>query len=102
MVKKKKKIKENKSKELNIIQAIKKNEQEKHNAAPEVKKIVPENKIDNKISFDQWWMQRAKFIPKQHKKEIIKADFIGRGLKKEETLQQYDEALEKYGIRINK
>lgn len=53
------------------------------------------------VSFDQWWMIASKkrtFRP--YMKEVIFADFKGRGLKARETIARFDEALRKFGINI--
>lgn len=54
----------------------------------------------NAIDFDGWWAARAAKIPPQHHKEIIKADFRGRGLSMMETMEDFDEALKEYGIKL--
>ena len=50
--------------------------------------------------FDVWHVMRTKLIPSQHMKEIIKADFKGRGLQERETLATFDQALANYGIKL--
>lgn len=52
------------------------------------------------VAFDMWYAMRHKLIPLQHYKEILKADFKGRGLKETETLEAFDQALRKYGVKI--
>jgi hypothetical protein len=54
-----------------------------------------------KMEFDAWWASRSKSIPSIHHKEIVKADIMARGLSEEETAEDYDIALAKYGIKIN-
>lgn len=61
---------------------------------------APATKGPNAISFDMWHMQRAKEIPAHHMKEIIWADFKGRGLSNKESAEVYDEALAKYGVKL--
>lgn len=54
------------------------------------------------LSYDEWWMiinKKIKFRP--HMKEIILADFKGRGLSLLETLSRYDEALKLFGYKID-
>jgi hypothetical protein len=51
-----------------------------------------------KVDFDAWFAMREPKIPSHHHKEIIKADFKGRGLGQHESLARFDEALKKYGI----
>lgn len=66
----------------------------------EVKFIQPDGESD-KISYDQWWMlanKKKAFRP--HLKEVIYADFKGRGLTKSETAERYYEALRKFGYEI--
>lgn len=60
-------------------------------------KAVKEDGLD----FESWHALRGPSIPAVHKKEILKADFAGRGLTMTETLAIYDEALKKYGITLN-
>jgi hypothetical protein len=54
-----------------------------------------------KIDFDAWWAMVEKKIPTQHRKEIIKADFRARGFTLKESTQSYNEALKKYGVKLN-
>jgi hypothetical protein len=58
------------------------------------------NKIEDKVDFDVWFALREAKIPKQHHKEIIKADFRGQGLGHFETMQVFDKALKRYGVKI--
>lgn len=53
------------------------------------------------IDFDGWWASRATKIPAQHHKEIIKADFRGRGLSSKESMEVFDAALDKYGVKLS-
>jgi hypothetical protein len=53
-----------------------------------------------KITFDTWYFLRSKKIPSKHAKEIIIVDFKARGLKNEETLETFDNALDKYGVKL--
>jgi hypothetical protein len=53
-----------------------------------------------KVDFDAWFVMRGEKIPKHHHKEIIKADFKGRGLGQHESLEDFDAALAKYGIKL--
>jgi hypothetical protein len=52
------------------------------------------------LDFDTWHAIRQGAIPSQHKKEILKADFKARGLLSLATMEQFDEALEKYGVKL--
>lgn len=54
-----------------------------------------------KVDFDVWFAMRGPRIPGHHHKEIIKADFKGRGLGQSESMEVFDEALRKYGIKLN-
>lgn len=63
----------------------------------EVEEITPS---PDAIDFDGWWALRSTKIPSQHHKEVIKADFRGRGLTTMETMEDFDEALKEYGIKL--
>lgn len=52
------------------------------------------------VDFYVWFAMREKKIPVQHLQEIIWADFKGQGLSKKETLEVFDAALAKYGIKL--
>jgi hypothetical protein len=52
------------------------------------------------LDFDTWHAIRQGAIPSQHKKEILKADFKARGLLSLATMEQFDQALEKYGVKL--
>ena len=62
-------------------------------------KVLPK---EVKISFDSWYHARMARISKIHLKEIIWADFNSRKLSKEEKAEDYDKALEKYGVKLDK
>ena len=66
----------------------------------ESKRIEVPVKADKKVSFDSWFHQRSKQIPKQHLKEIIAADFKSRGLGNEATIEEFDKALKLYGVKL--
>ena len=55
---------------------------------------------EEKLDFDAWHCMREEQIPKAHHKEIIKADFKGRGLGQHESLEDFDAALAKYGVKL--
>ena len=78
---------------------IKKMESKKREAAI---KNAPAAPAANDVSFDEWYMMRSAGIPKIHRKEILRADFKGRGLGAKADLAQYDEALGKYGVKLKK
>jgi len=66
-----------------------------------LKNIKREERIEpNLVSFDIWWAMRSKSIPARHAREIIFADFKARGLSDKETIENYDNGLEKYGIKL--
>jgi len=52
------------------------------------------------VGFDVWFAMRERKIPAQHLREIIWADFRGRGLSNRETVAVFDAALAKYGIKL--
>ncbi len=64
------------------------------------KRVEVPVQADKKVSFDSWYHQRSKQIPKQHIKEILIADFMSRGYGKEATMEEYDKALKLYGIKL--
>ena len=53
-----------------------------------------------KVDFDAWWALNEKKIPQHHRKEVVKADFTARGLSSKETMKAYNEALNKYGLKL--
>lgn len=53
-----------------------------------------------KVQFDGWHAARALAIPAVHKKEILKADFIGRQVPMVATMAEFDEALKMYGVKL--
>ena len=53
-----------------------------------------------KVHFDAWWAMTEKKIPPQHHKEIVMADFRARGLSHMESIQSYNEALKRYGVKL--
>jgi hypothetical protein len=81
-----------KKKEANLAIEIKKMEDAKRKVAPV--------KQDEKISFDSWYHQRKQSIPKQHLKEILRADFEARGIKEQSTISEFDRALTLYGVKL--
>lgn len=95
MAKKKEKVEavEAKKESKDLKAEIKKMEAEKR------KDVAP--KADKMVSFDSWYHQRHHKIPKAHKKEILWADFSARGVKKQATMQDYDKALELYGVKLD-
>lgn len=53
------------------------------------------------VSFDSWYHQRSGLIHAMHKKEIILADFKARGLELEAKMEDFDNALKLYGVKLN-
>jgi len=62
--------------------------------------VSPTQSEANKVKFDVWYAMRVTKIPAQHHKEILKADFTGRGLKDFDTVENFDKALRKYGVSL--
>ena len=81
-----------KVKEVDLAAEIKKMEDAKRKAAP-----VKANKV---VNYDSWYHQRKHKIPKQHVKEVIWADFVARGVKGVATIEEFDKALELYGVKL--
>lgn len=56
---------------------------------------------DEKIDFDTWWMDINRRVKmKSWLKEVVQADFKGRGLEKRESLEKFDESLRLFGIKF--
>lgn len=53
-----------------------------------------------KIDFETWYVVRKGLIPAHHHREIIKADFQARKIPALCTLEEFDSALEKYGLKL--
>jgi hypothetical protein len=63
----------------------------------EDKPMVVESKS---VSFDDWWLAREAELNKPlFYKEILKADFSGRGLSKKETMDRWDWAAKQFGLK---
>lgn len=88
-------------KEMALAKEIKKMEVAKKKAKAAA---APKPKVKPKvetISFDQWWMglvRKIKIRPSY--KEIMIADFKARGLSMNEKSEDYDKALELFGIKL--
>ena len=53
------------------------------------------------VDFDTWWIDVNRRKPlKPWLKEIIKADFGGRGLGKSGSIEEFDDALKTFGIKF--
>lgn len=87
------------SKKTRRERELAKQEMEKSMDAVAIEQLKQEEQAQ-KIDFDGWWASRAKLIAPQHHKEIVKADFRGRGLSTLETMEDYDDALREYGIKL--
>jgi len=79
-------------KKKNLKEQIKEMEDKKRIAVPVI--------VDKKMSFNAWYHIRKALIPKHHRQEILIADFSSRGLGKEATMEEFDKALELYGIKL--
>lgn len=60
-----------------------------------------EEKKNAMVSFDSWWHKVKAKIKGRHPREVILADFKARGLGLKAEKKQYDEALRKYGIKLD-
>lgn len=83
-------------KKKSLKEEIKDMEQKKRDEAAKVVKLPAKQKV----SFDSWYHQRKVNIAKCHMKEIIWADFKARGVGKKAEMQEYDKALELYGVKL--
>jgi hypothetical protein len=66
-----------------------------------IEESVPEMDKPELMDFDTWHAIRQGQIPMQHRKEVLKADFRARGLLALATMEQFDQALEKYGVKLD-
>lgn len=82
------------AKKKSLKEEIKEMEQKKREEA------APKAPARKEVSFDSWYHQRKHMINKCHKKEVIWADFEARGLKKQAQIEEYDKALELYGVKL--
>lgn len=57
--------------------------------------------VEELIDFDDWIASRRSAIPAHHHKEIIKADFKARKVPMIARAKEFDEALRKYGIKLD-
>lgn len=75
--------------------------EEQAEAAPSVEQAPAHRRAERpKVQFDAWWAARSAMIPAVHKKEIIKADMMGRKVPMVATMAEFDEALKKYGVEL--
>lgn len=104
MAKKKKDASESQEEKVDqkeLKKEIKEMERKKREAAHKAAAVAPAP-ANRDISYDEWYMMRSAAIPKVHRKEVLRADFKARGLGKKADLASYDEALEKYGVKLRK
>lgn len=76
----------------------KKNREKRQEQAQAKEEAVAKGAMPDLIEFDIWWVMKSDAIPKHHMKEVIKADFKGRGLSNLETVETFDKALKAYGL----
>ena len=53
------------------------------------------------VEFDTWYSIRENNIPVHHRKEILKADFIARKVNMINSMEAFDDALAKYGVKLS-
>lgn len=63
-------------------------------------RTTPQAEPKVKVSFDSWFHLRKDKIASCHHREILMADFKARGLKDEAAMEEFDKALELYGIKL--
>ena len=61
----------------------------------------PKPVVEEKIEFDEWHVMRKNAIPTHHRKEILLADFKARKVPMTARVQDFDEALKKYGVKLS-
>jgi hypothetical protein len=69
-------------------------------AQPMVEEAPAMEQQEELLEFDAWWASRGPMIPAHHHKEILKADFAAQGLKAKASMEDYDKALKRYGVKI--
>jgi hypothetical protein len=85
----------NKSKQKIDMKSIKEYEKAQRSL---VKNETPNNQ---EIPFDQWWADRSAILKQPpHMKEIIHADFKGRGLTAKHAVEKWDWAAKQFGLNI--
>lgn len=63
--------------------------------------IIAQEKEDDKMEFDIWWMDISRRVKlKSWMKEIVKVDFKGRGLNIKETKKRFDDSLRLFGVKF--
>lgn len=85
----------NKNKQKVDMKSIKEYEKAQRSAAR-----VEDSRIET-VNFDQWWANRSSAIKlASHMKEIMRADFKGRGLENLNTMEKWDWAAKQFGLNI--
>lgn len=86
-----------KAKNKDMMKSIKEYEKSQREAA----KSQIEQKTEEAISFDQWWLDRSGSLNQpQYIKEILKADAKGRGLSGKQTADKWDWAARQFGLSL--
>lgn len=62
---------------------------------------APEAIEEELVDFEAWYAARQKAIPTHHHKEILRADFKGRKVPEMATMAIFDDALKKYGVKLD-
>lgn len=66
-----------------------------------IPEAAPEEVVEvHKVDFDGWYGARASRIPGHHRKEILLADFKARKMPIMGTMEEFDELLKKYGVKL--
>jgi hypothetical protein len=94
---------DDKRKDRDLMDEIKKmeaKERSKRLAIAAAQAPAPSEDGPEKVEFEVWHQLRSKMIPGHHMKEILKADFKARGLGDKESMDEYDKALGKYGVKL--
>lgn len=93
--------KQKNTKEMALAKEIKKMEMAKKDEAAKTApqpKAKPEADV---IDFDMWWMGMIRKVDMRPSyKEIVIADFKARGFSMREKQEDYDRALELFGIKL--
>jgi len=102
MANKKKVVSSSDEEKKDYKEEIKEMEKKKREAAIKAASAKPAPSGEKAVSFDEWYAMRSAAIPKVHRKEVLKADFKGQGLGASADLARYDQALERYGVKLKK
>jgi hypothetical protein len=86
-------------KDLSILRNLKREEAKVQESQPKEEVTVAQS--DETVQFDVWWVDVNKLIKlPSYMKEIVWADFRGRGLNKSETKKAYEDAIRLFGYKI--